>query len=473
MLEKILYIDDEYYNLQLFKEFFEKEFDIFLAQSAYEGLELMSAYTFKLVIADQRMPDMTGVHFVERAKILYPDTLFIIFSAYAESDTIMQAFNEGLIWKYLVKPWDENLIRINIQNAIETYDLRMSNKQLLFELKHQNEELTRLKDQLKDENFYLREEIMSNSNFEEIVCQNINFQNILKQIEQVANANTSVLIFGETGTGKELIARAIHNISPRFKKTLIKVNCAAIPESLIESELFGHEKGAFTGAIQQKKGKFELADGGTIFLDEIGEMPLDLQPKLLRVLQEGEIERVGGSKPIKINVRVISATNRNLLDEIGKNRFRSDLYYRLNVFPITLPPLRERKDDIPLLVNHFIDKYNKRNSKNITSISQRSVDRLIAYPWPGNIRELENVIERAVVLSKSNKLDIEPFFAPKNEKNDQLELIPLEEIERRYIKKVLDYTSWKVSGENGACEYLKINRTTLLSRMKKLGIARN
>lgn len=330
---------------------------------------------------------------------------------------------------------------------------------------------------LQAQNQYLQEEIKLNHNFEEIVSKSKNFQKILVQIEQVAATDATVLILGESGTGKELIARALHNISNRNKMPLVKVNCATLPANLIESELFGHEKGAFTGAFEKKIGRFELADGGTIFLDEIGELPVELQSKLLRILQEGEFERLGNPKTFKVNVRVIAATNRNLKTAIEKKEFREDLYYRLNVFPIFTPPLRERKEDIPLLVKHFIHKYEGRMGKKITDVSDKVMEALAAYDWPGNIRELENLVERAIILSPGNKLeagDWLPTGKPEtaSAENGKPLLRSIEEVEKEHITSVLKQTNWKVSGEKGAAKILGLNPTTLEARMKKLGLKR-
>ncbi len=301
------------------------------------------------------------------------------------------------------------------------------------ELKHALSEVEVLKNRLEKENIYLRQEIKLRYNFEEILSQNEAFRQVLGSVEQVAATAATVLILGETGTGKELIARAVHNLSTRRNRPLVKVNCAALPANLIESELFGHEKGAFTGAITQKIGRFELADKGTIFLDEIGELPLDLQVKLLRVLQEGEFERLGNPKTFHVDVRVIAATNRDLEEAIAEGIFREDLYYRLNVFPITIPPLRERQDDIPLLVKHFIKHYSKKIGKKIDVVPQKVMDTLQAYYWPGNVRELENVIERAVILNSSSRLELGDWFTRKEIPPDTFELLPLEEVDRRHI----------------------------------------
>ena len=326
---------------------------------------------------------------------------------------------------------------------------------------------------LEAQNKYLQEEIKLNNNFEEIISKSKNFQKILQQIEQVASTDATVLILGESGTGKELIARAVHNISNRSKRPLVKVNCTTLPANLIESELFGHEKGAFTGAMERKIGRFELADGGTIFLDEIGELPVDLQSKLLRVLQEGEFERLGNPRTMKVNVRVIAATNRNLEMAIEKKEFREDLYYRLNVFPIQTPPLRERKEDIPLLVPHFIRKYESRIGKKITGIAPGVMESLCAYHWPGNIRELENLIERALILTRNTTLEYGDWV-PVAKKNIHGKAIAqtLDEVEKNHIITILKLVNWKVSGEKGAAKMLGLNPTTLEAKMKKLGIVR-
>jgi DNA-binding NtrC family response regulator/ligand-binding sensor domain-containing protein len=328
-----------------------------------------------------------------------------------------------------------------------------------------------LKNRLQAENIYLQDEIKLVTNFENIVTQSSQFKKALLKVEQVAATEATVLILGESGTGKELIARAIHNLSNRSDRILVKVNCAALPANLIESELFGHEKGAFTGAIAKKAGRFELADGGTLFLDEIGDLPLDLQVKLLRVLQEGEFDRVGGSKPVHVNVRIIAATNRDLQKEIKAGRFREDLFFRLNVFPIFLPPLRERPEDIPLLVNYFIKKYSVRVGKTIEMVPKNLLDSFTTYQWPGNVRELENVVERAVITSRGKSLSLEEGL-PAIEKNSDTGFLSLEEMEKEHIHRALQLTNWRVSGEHGAAKLLGINAKTLESRMQKLGISR-
>ena len=334
------------------------------------------------------------------------------------------------------------------------------------------EEIKRLTDQLSKENMYLREEIQAQCNFEEIIGGSPSLQKVLKKIDSVARTDATVLINGETGTGKELISRAIHQCSQRCHRPLIKVNCAALPAGLVESELFGHEKGAFTGALQRKIGKFELAHTGTIFLDEIGDIAADTQVKLLRVLQEQEFERVGGNETNKVDVRVIVATNRDLEAAVTQETFRADLFYRLNVFPIQVPPLRERKEDIPILAQYFVDKYANLLQKLIEGIHRDSIEKLTQYSWPGNIRELENIIERGVILCDSNILSIEEEWAfPTSltvSHSDQLGT--LEEMERNYILKVLQQTRWVIGGKKGAAEILNVHPNTLRSRLIKLGI---
>ena len=328
------------------------------------------------------------------------------------------------------------------------------------------------KARLEAQNVYLQEEIKGTHNFEELIGSSSTLKKVLKNVERVAPTDSTVLITGETGTGKELIARAVHNLSPRKNKPLVKVNCAAIPAGLIESELFGHEKGAFTGALTKKMGRFELADKGTIFLDEIGELPLDLQSKLLRVLQEGEFERVGGSQTFKVNVRVIAATNRDLDQQSKTGHYRPDLYYRLNVFPIHLPALRDREGDIPLLAQFFVRKFATDFGKKIDRISEGMMAGLQRYQWPGNIRELEHVIERAVVLSEGSELEPIDWLSPSHGKAATAKTLTLEEIERQHIVDVLEQTNWRVSGEKGAAKILGLNPTTLEARMKKLDITR-
>jgi len=309
--------------------------------------------------------------------------------------------------------------------------------------------------------------------FEQLIGKSRSLEAVLEQVELVAPTDSTVLIQGETGTGKELIARAVHNVSPRCGRPFVKLNCAAIPQALLESELFGHERGAFTGAIAQKVGRFELADKGTLFLDEVGDIPLELQPKLLRVLQEQEFERLGGTRTHQVDVRLVAATNRDLSDMVKRSKFRSDLYYRLNVFPISLPPLRERREDIPALASHFVEIYSRRMGKQIDELSLETMSALISHQWPGNIRELQNFIERSVILSVGPVLS--PPLAQLKDSSAAASMgaVTLEEAERDHILKTLEHTKWVVAGPNGAAARLGIKRSTLYFRMQKLGISRS
>ena len=330
------------------------------------------------------------------------------------------------------------------------------------------EEIKTLKERLENENEYLQQEISINLNLNNIICQSKAYKKVLKEVNQVAPTDTTALITGESGTGKELLASALHNNSNRKNRPLIKINCATLPAELIESELFGHKKGAFTGAIAHKVGKFTLADGGTIFLDEIGELPLELQPKLLRVLQEGEYDELGGTNTIKVDVRIIAATNRDLKEMMLKGEFRQDLYYRLNVFPIHNIPLRARKEDIPLLAQYFLEKFSSKAGKAFKNLSSDTIEALLDYNFPGNIRELENLIQRAVIIENGTTLNPGSWIPKTMDPSGDFK--SFDENQKDYIVKVLDHTDWRVSGPNGAAKILKVNDKTLFAKMKRLGI---
>jgi transcriptional regulator with GAF, ATPase, and Fis domain len=343
-------------------------------------------------------------------------------------------------------------------------------KQMEGELRESLREIEALKQQLERENIYLQEEVKLLDEHKEIVGQSSAIKKILAQAEQVAQTDSTVLILGETGTGKELLARAIHRMSSRKDRPLVTVNCASLPPTLIESELFGRERGAYTGALTRMVGRFELADGSTLFLDEIGELPLDLQSKLLRVLEEGKFERLGSTKSMQVDVRIIAATNRDIEQEVKDGKFRKDLFYRLNVFPIVIPPLRERREDIPLLVRSVVKEFQKRMGKEIESIPKRTMQTLQSYSWPGNVRELRNLIEHAMILSKDKTLDVQ---VPKLGSSVTEPTGNLEDVERRHMVAVLEEAGWRVAGKGGAAEVLGIKRTTLQAKMKKLGVKRS
>jgi formate hydrogenlyase transcriptional activator len=357
-----------------------------------------------------------------------------------------------------------NQVAVAVENALAFQEIEAAFR-----------EIQALKDKLAKENAYLEEEVRIEHNFGEVVGESTALRRVLKEVETVAPTGSTVLIRGETGTGKELIARALHDLSPRRDRTFVKLNCAAIPTGLLESELFGHEKGAFTGAISQKVGRFELAHQGTLFLDEVGDIPPELQPKLLRVLQEQEFERLGSTKMIKVDLRLVAATNRDLAAMVADGRFRSDLYYRLNVFPLVLPPLRERRDDIPRLVRHFTQQFARKMGRRIETIPTAVLEALVHYPWPGNVRELQNVIERAVILSPGPSLQVPPADL---QSTDTQTLAPtsaavtLADAEREHILGALRETGWVLGGPEGAAARLGMKRSTLYKKMKKLGISR-
>ncbi len=338
-----------------------------------------------VVITDQRMPRMSGLEFLQRARAVAPDAVPIILTAYQDADVLIEAINQGDIYRYLTKPWDAKELRGVLLQALERYWLRQENQRMV--------------QQLQQYAGYLNQEWHSTFNFGQLVGEAPALQAALQRAEQVARTSATVLLRGESGTGKELVAHAIHINSPRESRPFVRVNCAALATGVLESELFGHERGAFTGAVARHPGRFELADGGTIFLDEIGDLPMEIQVKLLRVLQERSFERVGSNETQKVNVRVISATHRNLEQLVSEGKFREDLYYRLNVFSITLPPLRERLSDVPMLCQHFLHKWRSHSEHAVTGIDSQALQLLMQYPFPGNVRELENLIERALILA--------------------------------------------------------------------------
>ena len=378
----------------------------------------------------------------------------------------------GLAFNALTKEikWPESMINRGLVIG-EIFANALARKRAEEDLRQSYNEIKELKDRLESENIYFQKEIKLEHNFDEIIGESEAIKYVLLKIEQCAPTDATVIILGETGTGKELIARAIHNKSSRNQKPLIKVDCGTLQSTMIERELFGHEKGAFTDARQQQVGRFEIANEGTLFLDEIGELPIELQPKLLRVIQDGEFERLGSPVTRTVDVRIIAATNRDLEKEISEGRFRRDLWYRLNVFPITVPPLRERREDIPLLLNWFANKYIKKFGKKIKSIPQNTLDQLSQGHWAGNIRELQNTIERAVIVSDGDKLTlVDAFVCEPTDVTPADSNMALEDVERNHIRNVLKSTNGRISGPKGAARLLKINPSTLRFRIKKLGI---
>lgn len=486
----ILVVDDAPANLAVLVEYLTGQgYTVLVARDGESALEQARYARPDLILLDVLMPGLNGYETCRRFKAgaETAEIPIIFITALADTGEKVRGFGVGAV-DYMTKPFqqDEVLARVRTHLALRRLqrDLQSANERLeqrvaerTAELAQALAEVERLKDRLQAENLYLQEEIRVGHNFGEILGQSPELRKVLHQIEQVATTDATVLILGETGTGKELVARAIHHLSPRRGRALVKLNCAALPATLIESELFGHEKGAFTGALARKIGRFELADGGSLFLDEVGDLPLELQAKLLRVLQESEFERVGNSHSIKVDVRVLAATNRDLKEAVAGGRFREDLYYRLHVFPIALPPLRQRRDDIPLLVRHFMDKHGKKLGRAVTGVPVKAMDALCAYGWPGNIRELENVIERALILSSGTTLllddlvDLHPAASADVSATKPTGLT-LEEAERHHISAMLEETYWQIEGRDGAAARLNINASTLRSRMRRLGIER-
>ena len=501
----ILIVDDTPVNISVLLDYLhQQDFNVHVARDGLRALEQVKHSQPDLILLDVIMPGLDGFETCRRLKATADtsDIPVIFMTALSDTADKMRGFEVGAV-DYVTKPFQhgELLARVTThltlrqlqrelqeansqleqRVAARTADLTQANDALqaeIVERKRAEEalrkalaEVEQLKNRLQAENVYLQEELKLNHNFEEIIGRSPPMKKALGKVEQVAATDATVLVLGETGTGKELIARAIHNLSPRAKRPLVKVNCAALPANLVESELFGHEKGAFTGATALKAGRFELANGGTIFLDEVGDLPLHLQAKLLRVLQEGEYERVGGTKTLYVDVRVIAATNRELEKLMDEKLFREDLYYRLNVFPLVLPPLRTRSGDLPLLVGHFVEKYSAKLGKTIDMIPHNVMAAVEAYEWPGNVRELENVIERALILTQGTTLHVNDALGGRRKAAGQrMRMRTMEDVERDHIRQTLEQSHWRVEGQSGAAVRLGLNPSTLRSRMRKLGI---
>ncbi|MEI8173900.1 MAG: sigma-54 dependent transcriptional regulator [Deltaproteobacteria bacterium] len=479
----ILIVDDLEANVRLLERMLRSAGYASIASTMdpHEVCELHRNNRYDLILLDLLMPGMDGFQVMEYLKEIEPDGYLPVLVITAQPAHKLRALEAGAK-DFISKPFDlvelqtriHNLLEVRLlYKKIETYNkvLEQRVEERTVELRTALSEIKAMRDQLETENIYFRHENKMKHRFENIIGQSDGLKYVLYRAEQVAPTNTTVLILGETGTGKELIAAAIHDMSPRKERPLITVNCAALPGNLIESELFGREKGAFTGADTRQVGRFEVANGSTLCLDEIGELPLELQAKLLRVIQHNEFERLGSSHTIKVDVRIVATTNRNLEEEVRKGRFRQDLYYRLNVFPITVPPLRQRKEDIPLMAQAFIERYSRKLGKQIKSIQKESMKALQDYPWPGNIRELESIIERAVILCPgpvlhlADKLEIS--FPPLSST-----MRTLEETERNQILKILSGARWRIEGKDGAAAILGLHPSTLRARMHKLGIIR-
>lgn len=474
----ILCVDDEPVILNILSKLFEEKYQVYTAKGALEALELLQQHSVAVAIVDQKMPKITGVELLKRIKEQYPTIVRIVLTAYTDISDLVASINEGEIFRYITKPWDSEALMWDVHAAIEKYEENLANAQRI-------DDITRLqleKEKLQKEIILLKSEIEKEYALDNIVSVSPSMNQIRRIIKAASLADETVLITGESGTGKELVARAIHHNSQRQNFPMVAVDCGALSESLLESELFGHVKGAFTGAVADRKGLFEEADGGTIFLDEISNTSLPLQARLLRVLQEREIRRIGDTKSRPVNVRVIAASNRDLVEECKTERFRSDLFYRLNVLPIALPPLRDRRDDIPLLINYFINEYNKKSAKSIVSISREAMDHLSSLEWKGNIRELKNIIHRMMVFAEGSHLEmgdipdellkvkrsaVVPVLPEGGTVFGVSALLPIEDMEREYIRFVLHQT-----GENKAeaSKLLGMKRTTLVMRMKKLGL---
>ena len=443
---KILIVDDEVNMLESLSEVLRnKGYLVATARNGLEALEKLKEKYFNIAIADLKMPEMGGMELLEVMKERYPQTPLVMLTGYATINSAVDAMKKGA-YDYLVKPFSPDKILLIAKKIMEEENLR-------------------------EENRFLRQELEKKG---EIITQNQKMRRLKDLMKQVASTQATVLITGETGTGKELVARGIHRGGSRKRNLFVKVNCAALAEGVLESELFGHERGAFTDAYIQRRGRFELADGGTLFLDEIGDIPLATQAKLLRVLQEGEFERVGGEETIKVDVRIVAATNQSLPEAIKEKRFREDLFYRLNVVSIDLPPLRERKEDIPLLAQYFLKKHRAANRR-VEGISKKALDQLTSYPWPGNVRELENTMERTIILAKRSSIEEEDLSLPSRNtvslgKLDfSLSSKSLREIEKTALRAVLEETDWNLSR---AAQILEISRTTLYSKIRKHKLAK-
>ncbi len=467
---RVLHLEDDPNDVELVQSMLSAEgidCEIVHVETREAFCEAIEQGAFDVILADYSLPSFDGLTALAIAKEQCPDVPLILVSGQLGEELAIESLKAGAT-DYVLKQRMSRLVPA-VRRALQEAEEHLQRQRAEEELKNALVEVRNLKEQLEAENVYLREEVRMAGLHGDIIGQSDAMKSVLVQAEQVAVTDSTVLILGETGTGKELMARAIHNMSGRSDRPLVVVNCAAMPSALVEGELFGREKGAYTGAITRQIGRFEVANGSTVFLDEVGELPVETQVKLLRVLQEGQFERLGSTKTITVDVRVIAATNRNLEKAVEEGSFREDLFYRLNVFPIIIPPLRERGADIPPLVWAFVNEFAEKMGKRIESVSRKSMKSLQSYPWPGNVRELRNIIERAMIRATGGTLHVP---APSRKPGAAAKGMTLEEVEREHVVDVLERTGWRVSGKNGAAEMLGLKPTTLESKLTKLGIRR-
>ena len=458
----VLVVDDEPDILRAFAFNYGDDFQVLTAESGARGLALLETHEPAVIVADQRMPAMSGTDFLERSMVLRPDAVRIILTGYTDIDAIVQAINRSRIYRYVTKPWESEELRLTLRRAVEAFHLVRENGRLVEELRRANERLAA-------ENAYLRE----SERPQEIVGDSAAMHGVLELVARVTGSRSTVLIEGETGTGKELVARAIHAGGPRRDHLFVAVNCATLSEGLLESELFGHRRGAFTGATEDRKGLFEVASGGTLFLDEISETSAGLQAKLLRVLQEGEVRPVGENRARMVDTRVIVATNRNLEDELKAGRFRDDLYYRLRVFPIRLPPLRERREDIPALARHLLGRLARQVKKPVAEPTEETLALLARYPFPGNVRELANELERAVLLAEPGAPITDDLLSERLQEaaGDGAAPSLLQHRANAFEREQIEAALARASGvKTHAAEELGITYRGLLKKMKRLGM---
>lgn len=468
----ILIVDDEQYILNSINRTLRHDYNVILALDGKSALQVLREQEVSAILADQRMPGLTGSEFFREAIKIQPDTTRVLITGYSDIEAVVQAVNDGQIFYYIEKPWEPEELKLVMTRAVEHYQLIKKNKELLHELEIANQ-------QLSNENIVLKKDVEQKYNFSNIIGESKAMTDVYDLMKKVIPTDITVYISGETGTGKELIARAIHFNGPRKDKIFAAQNCAALPDTLLESALFGHKKGSFTDAISDKKGLFEVADGGTVFLDELSDTSPALQQRLLRVIQEGEFQSVGSNRTLKVDVRILSATNQDLLHLVQQGKFREDLYYRINVFPIHVPPLRERVDDIPLLANYFLNKYMIQAGKEINGFSKDALKYLLSNKFPGNVRELENIIQRAVILAGNeqtlslshlqtewevSKPTIRTIIDLRSD--IQLSSLPklVEEFEKKYISQSLESNQGNIS--KTAIE-LGLSRAGLYKKLKR------